>query len=120
MAPEPLEAFRGPLDRVLARFPGTTTDAVVRQVLDGEAQLFDAGPGSVIVTQLRDEPTGLICCIWLAAGELAPLLAKHEEVLAWARAQGCDRMRIVGRRGWLRTLPAYKEVGVVMETELKS
>ncbi len=36
----------------------------------------------------------------------------------WARAEGCDAMRIMGRRGWSRVLPAYRLTRVVLEKEL--
>lgn len=113
-----LASYAPPLARVLRRFPGTTPAAVLAEVRAGRAQLWDAGEGNVIVSQLRSEPGGEVCVMWLAAGELAPLIEKHEEIVRWAKGQGCVRMRIIGRRGWLKVLSSYREMGVVMERSI--
>jgi hypothetical protein len=109
--------YGGLVDRVLRRFPGPSALEVFEKVGRGDAQLFDA-TGSVIVTELLKEQDGLVCKIWLAAGELEPLLTRHEDICAWARSIGCSRMRISGRRGWIKFLPSYRETAVVMEMSL--
>lgn len=108
------------LDRVLKERPANgVTAAMVRQMMrEGLAQRWEASDGSTVVTQLRQEPAGGVCLVWLAEGTMAPLLELHEAICAWAREQGCQRMRIVGRKGWLKVVPGYREVATVMERDL--
>ena len=115
---ERLRARYGDLvERVLRRMGGPEAREVFAKVERGDAQLFDAG-GGVIVTQVLREREELVCQIWMAAGELEPLLRRHDDVCAWARSIGCTKMRITGRRGWTRVLPGYRETAVVVERAL--
>jgi hypothetical protein len=51
-----------------------------------------------------------VCRIWLAGGDMAELTTEMlPQVEAWAKANGCTRMEIVGRKGWKRVLPEYSE-----------
>ena len=43
------------------------------------------------------------------------LLDRHRE---FARAEGCDAMRIIGRKGWARVLKDYRAKRVILEKEL--
>jgi len=87
-------------------------------VAQGTAQLFEAGPNGVIVTRLIEEPTRLVCLVWLASGDLDRLLDRYQDVEAWARAHEVDTLRIQGRAGWLRVLDGYQQVGVILEKGL--
>jgi hypothetical protein len=114
-----LDPYKPAIQRVLDRSaPGWNADGIIAEVLQGRAQLFEIGPDNIIVTQLKIEPRGVTCLIWLAAGELKPLLEKHEEIKQWARDQGCNYMRIIGRIGWEKMLKDYKKIAIVMELEL--
>lgn len=42
--------------------------------------------------------------IWLAGGDMPELLQMEEIASDSARAQGCERMTLIGRRGWERAL----------------
>jgi hypothetical protein len=108
------------LDRVLKERPANGVSAsMVRHMLrDGLCQRWDASDGSTVITRLRKEPDGEVCVVWLAEGTMEPLLELHERICEWAKEQGCDRMRIVGRDGWLRVVPGYRKVATVMEREL--
>ncbi|MBL8630695.1 MAG: hypothetical protein JNM81_13750, partial [Rhodospirillaceae bacterium] len=48
--------------------------------------------------------------MFLAGGDLAELQAMELDVAAQAKAAGITRMEISGRRGWLRSLPGYREL----------
>jgi hypothetical protein len=115
-----LQRRYGPLlDRVLRHETQVEAGEVFLMVANGAAQLFDAGDGqSVIVTRLTKEAGGLVCEVTWAAGAMAPLLRRHDEVVEWARRMGADRMRIVGRAGWGRVLPAYRETARIFEMPL--
>jgi hypothetical protein len=109
------------LARVLSRGGGThqiTERAVRMMVRAGYAQRWEASDGSVIISQLRSEPGGDVCDLWLAEGTLQPLLELHEQVIEWAKDQGCRKMRIIGRPGWQRCLENYTQTGVVLERDL--
>ena len=41
-----------------------------------------------------------------------------DEIERWAKAQGCQRMRLFGRKGWSRVLPDYAVQRVIMDKEL--
>ncbi len=41
-----------------------------------------------------------------------------EGIEKYARAEGQKRVRIIGRKGWARLLPAYKQTAVVLERQL--
>lgn len=46
--------------------------------------------------------------VWLAGGDLRELQAMERAAEAWARGNGCDRMSIIGRKGWARALAGYE------------
>jgi hypothetical protein len=87
-------------------------------VAAGTAQLFPVEPDGVIVTRLVQEPGRLVCLVWLASGDLEPLLERYVDIEAWAAREGAVAMRIQGRAGWLRVLPGFKQTGVILEKEL--
>jgi hypothetical protein len=80
---------------------------------DGERTLAAA------ITALAHQDDVRLCTVVACGGrELArfgPLLAGLE---AYARAEGCTRMRICGRKGWLRQLPDYSLQRVIIEKRL--
>lgn len=69
----------------------------------GDAKLW-MGEGAAIVTQLIDEPRQRVCHFWLAAGELGPVIALSHKVIEWAKANGCVRATLAGRKGWVKAL----------------
>jgi hypothetical protein len=64
---------------------------------------------------------GRCCEIYAAAGTQTArgqIQALYERIEQWARDIGCLRVRIVGRRGWLRALKGFQVKDVVLEKEL--
>jgi hypothetical protein len=65
---------------------------------------------------------GRTCEIFAAAGtqtQRGQIQALYTEIEKWARAEGCVRMRIIGRRGWMRMLKGYQPTrDVILEKEL--
>lgn len=45
-------------------------------------------------------------------------LSLREKIEAYAKAEGCSRVRLYGRRGWERVLPDYRVAHVIMEKVL--
>lgn len=73
----------------------------------------------IAITEILATPLGLTCLIVGAAGSApAPLQERlHDEIARWAKTIGCTRLRLQGRRGWLRRLK-YRQVGIVGEKAL--
>jgi hypothetical protein len=42
----------------------------------------------------------------------------YERIEAWAKGLGLIRMRVVGRKGWLRAIAGFTQTGIVMEKDL--
>jgi len=78
-----------------------TLDDVRALVERGEAQ-FWPGRAAALVTELVDYPRLKACRIWLGGGELEELKMMRSSVAAWAQAQGCARIEVMGRPGWAR------------------
>jgi hypothetical protein len=116
--PAQLDAFGPAIARVLERWPEQSVADVLDAVAAGTAQLFPVEPDGVIVTRLVQEPGRLVCLVWLASGDLEPLLERYVDIEAWAAREGAVAMRIQGRAGWLRVLPGFRHAGVIMEKEL--
>jgi hypothetical protein len=120
---------------------------VKNAVLEGRALLWIAwDPGSQSRTGLRTESgtnhrsnsgaggaaivaaavTELPCtekrkyCVIVACGGrgLARWLALIAPLEDYARAEGCDAIRIIGREGWARVLHGFRRTAAVMDKEL--
>ena len=116
-------AVRVLIESALAYAGGTHTVADVEDAITrGDAQLW-TGPNSCIVTEIDRQPRHSILCFWLTAGVSSELEAMEPGVVEWGKSEGCDRARLVGRKGWERSfLPSHGwfNIGhVIMEREIK-
>jgi hypothetical protein len=89
---------------------------------DASYQLWGIQDGQRIVGIAVTRVTGRTCEVVGAAGNggaSAQDLVRelHSKIEAWARDIGCSRMRLQGRKGWLRVLN-YTQTGIVGEKEL--
>lgn len=93
------------LDAALAHAGRTHTLEDVRALVDaGEARLW-TGERSAVVTVVEEDPCERRLLVWLAGGDLSELLdGLRPRIEAWARANGCRRMLVIGRPGWERAL----------------
>lgn len=97
---------------------GEHTRGTVFQALQRGAKLW-AGDRCAAVTSIQMCPSGLrIANAWLAGGDLDELRTLEGPMVEWAKAYGCDEARMYGRRGFLRALPGFQEIGTVMRREL--
>jgi hypothetical protein len=76
-------------------------------------------PDAVLVTQVV-ETSERVCWIIVCSGErlathAAPTIARIE---AYARAEGCGRVRMAGRKGWSRIFPDYRQPYITLEKVL--
>ena len=93
-------------------------DDVWREIEAGDAQFWPF-PSSAIVTNINKYPTGLKeFRFWLAGGDLDELQAAEPHLAAYAKGLGCQSITICGRRGWVRSLPGYREAATLMSKDL--
>lgn len=74
---------------------------------------------AAVVTELQLTMRRKVCVILACGGrgmsEWLPLIAGIEK---YALAEGCAAVRIVGRKGWAKVLPSYREHRVILERKL--
>jgi hypothetical protein len=74
---------------------------------------------AVAATTLNDTDAGKVCIITACGGtDMHRWLPLLDEIEAYAKAEGCKRTRIIGRKGWLRVLSGYQAKHVIMDKEL--
>lgn len=71
----------------------------VRQRVAEERALFWPGERSAGISEVTRD-----FHIWLFGGELSEMYAMERAVSDWARANGCGRVTIAGRKGWERVM----------------
>jgi hypothetical protein len=79
------------------------------------------GLEAVFVTEIdRDPASGPVLQVVLMGGENTGLWLHLEPVVAdYARARGCVRMLLIGRRGWSRVLRHWRQTAIVLERDLE-
>lgn len=92
-------------------------------ILSGGSLLWIAWNGSAIeaaaATQLRIADSGKVCTLVACGGKgVRHRLAMLTKIENYARDGGCSRVRIFGRKGWVRVLPHYSVEHVVLERRL--
>lgn len=90
------------------KYSGGTHDFwdIVDGVYDQRFQLWSTGKGC-LVTEIHVFPKKKVINIFLGGGELAQLADMHDDVIAWAKEQGCSGASISGRKGWVRAFKKY-------------
>jgi hypothetical protein len=73
---------------------------VVELVKSGQAQFWEHGDGS-IVTEVQTWPRLKAISFWLMSGTIPDCMALEDEILDWARGEGCTVAVSTGRKGWL-------------------
>ena len=85
---------------------------VLDAIIAGQAQLW-MHEASAAVTEIVSYPRLRACRVWLAAGDLDGIKEIERQVEGWARQNGCARLEIIGRKGWLKKL-RHADVRVLM------
>jgi hypothetical protein len=96
-------------------------DEVRDELKLAKKQLWGIQDGPKIVGICITRVTGKCCEIFAAAGtqsKRGQILELYNHVERWARDIGCTRMRVIGRKGWMRMLKGYLQTGIVLEKEL--
>lgn len=74
---------------------------------------------AALVTALLPRPSGLCCKLMACGGKnMKTWVNGHQQIEAYARAEGCGKVFCDGRPGWARALPGYETVRVVLEKGL--
>jgi len=92
-------------------------DDVWAGVASGEFH-FWPGRACAAVGELVEHPQRRDYHVWLAGGDLRELIEMERSASAFARALGCDRITIHGRKGWARVLPDYRPAWLALSKDL--
>jgi hypothetical protein len=92
-------------------------------ILAGRSLLWMAWSGGAIesaaATILINSELGKVCIITVCGGsDMKRWLPLIGQIESYARREGCARVRIYGRKGWLRVLDRYEQQYVIMDKEL--
>lgn len=113
------------LERFERETQTTTAENLRVELLGATMQCWGLKTGNdidgVVLTQVYRTARGDICCIYAAAGteqikgDIKKLFAEIEK---FARELGCVALEIIGRKGWQRVLPGFKQTAVKLEKPL--
>jgi hypothetical protein len=99
-----------------------TEEQVVAALVEGAAQLWigeDDRVRCAVVTCLSKTARGLVCEIWLMGGEdRKRWLHFLERIETAARERGCVSIELIGRKGWARLLPDYRQKAIILRKAL--
>lgn len=103
----------------LERERGLVAEEIRADLRDASYQLWGLQDGPRIAGVVVTRITGRTCEVVGGAGSAShdDMRTLHTKIEEWARGVGCSRMRLQGRRGWLKVLN-YRQTGIVAEKEL--
>ena len=92
-------------------------------ILAGRSLLWLAWNGSSVesaaATILINSEIGKVCIISACGGShMKRWLPLIDQIESYAKHEGCQRVRIFGRKGWLHVLEGYEERHIIMDKEL--
>ena len=90
------------------KYTGGTHDIIdiYEGLYKGTMQLWPAEK-SCLVTEIINYPKMKVLNIFLGGGDLTEILSMHEDVIRWAKDQGCEALNMTGRFGWKKPLANY-------------
>jgi hypothetical protein len=116
------------LRRATARTGLSAFADIERDVLAGGALLWLALSGersalaidAAASTCLQHTDAGKVCVVTACAGNnMSRWLPLMPGIENYARDEGCKRVRIFGRKGWLRVLEGYRPKHIILDKELR-
>lgn len=87
----------------------------------GMAQLWEC-EGAASVSEIVSHPREKWLTVWLSGGDMEKLInVLLPKMEAMAKAEGCDRVVLGGRKGWKRALceNGYSEMGLICAKEVR-
>lgn len=101
------DALKKRLERALRVGGGTHTPAdISAEVAAGRMQAWVRND-SLVVTEIVHYPRVAVANIVIAVGALEDVMALQPDIEEFARQQGCNALRMVGRKGWAAVLPKH-------------
>jgi hypothetical protein len=95
---------------------------IERDVLAGRSLVWLAWSDHVeaaATTILTETDVERVCVLTACGGrDMKRWLPLLEIIEAYARAEGCARLRLFGRRGWQRMLENYRVTNIILERNL--
>ena len=79
---------------------------VAEGIYKGTLQLWPS-PKGCIVTEIVVYQRKRMLNVFLGGGELDQILDMHQDVIQWAKAQGCTALTMTGRAGWKKPLAKH-------------
>jgi hypothetical protein len=101
------EEIERKLARALAVGGNTHTPHDIWVALENESMQLWMNGDSFVITEVIHYPQVSTLDVAYAVGKLEDVLVMHPAVAEFARGHGCTKMRMQGRKGWQRVLPAY-------------
>lgn len=99
-----LERCRKWIEEALEYAGGTHLfEDIVAGIIEGKFQLWPASK-SCLVTEISQYPRKRVLNIFLGGGDLDEIKSMQPDVIAWAKAQGCEDLTMTGRLGWTKAL----------------
>jgi hypothetical protein len=92
-------------------------------ILAGRSLLWMAWNGYAVeaaaATILINSEAGKVCIITVCGGnDMKRWLPLIGQIESYASREGCARVRLYGRKGWLRVLEGYEQKHIIMDKEL--
>jgi hypothetical protein len=116
--------YAAPLLQSACRRTGLNAFADIEaDILARRSLLWIAWNGRAIeaaaATVLIHSEAGKVCIITACGGRgIERWLPLIDGIEAYARDEGCARVRVYGRKGWLRVLEGFEQRHVIMDKEL--
>lgn len=103
-----------------------TAEQIREEAINGTMQIWglqdDEKVHAVLATQIIETARGNVCQILAAVGD-SPVGYQGRllsEVGTWAKSLDCRAVRLLGRKGWMRRFPFFRQTGVVAEWNLRT
>ena len=96
---------------------GHTAAEIIEETGAGRAIGWPVDGGFLLLARTHDDAM----LIWIGVGQGVRNWCRDAEakVSAFAKAVGCNRLKIEGRKGWRKILPHWTQVGDDLELMLK-
>ena len=89
-----------------------------RCIEEGVCQLHPLRNGAMVTTIQVHPLWSQGCQLVASRGNLQEIVEVMPLLEVWLRSEGCTRAVVSGRQGWLKRLPTYHQMGVIMEKDL--
>lgn len=120
------EDYAHHFERFERKFGDITASQIKDAALSGAMQIWglqdDDAVHAVVATEVCRTAGAPLCVIRIACGGARVAMQERllDEIGKWAsQEQGCERIRIYGRVGWLRRFRRFRMTGVIAEWQLK-